>query len=199
MQLQQHTMPIRICELLLFDPQEVISSHAAGTSSSGAAATQAGSGQPATSGATNGHPSTDAQGGSDVSSSAQLQGVTILDVRPVTQFSLFSLPNSVNIPFEQLEARAEEVKALAARAAEASASASGQAGYQATAAAPANSSSSSENGTGIPGKLVLLCRRGNNSQKTALLLKQWGVHNVTDVVGGIEAWAKSLDPSMPVL
>lgn len=47
--------------------------------------------------------------------------------------------------------------------------------------------------------VVVMCRRGNDSQVAAAQLRQRGAHNVLDLVGGLHAWAESVDPNMPKL
>ena len=46
-------------------------------------------------------------------------------------------------------------------------------------------------------KLVMQCRSGARSQKAALMLKQAGFTNVSNLAGGILAWADKIDPTMP--
>jgi sulfur-carrier protein adenylyltransferase/sulfurtransferase len=46
-------------------------------------------------------------------------------------------------------------------------------------------------------EVVVHCRSGARSQKAALLLKQAGFTNVSNLAGGILAWADKIDPSMP--
>lgn len=45
--------------------------------------------------------------------------------------------------------------------------------------------------------VVVICRRGNASQQAVSLLESWGIHNVHDIIGGIEEWRKQCDPSLP--
>lgn len=45
--------------------------------------------------------------------------------------------------------------------------------------------------------LYVVCRRGNDSQRVAQLLKDSGITRVMDVVGGLQAWAEEADPSFP--
>ena len=47
--------------------------------------------------------------------------------------------------------------------------------------------------------LYVVCRRGNDSQRVAQLLKDSGITHVADVVGGLQAWAEEADPSFPWL
>ena len=113
----------------------------------------------------------------------------VLDVRPAAQFSLMHLPHATHIPFEELEARLNEVKDLL------------QGGG--TPAAPGTAESCAgelRNGRQESSStLYVMCRRGNNSQLAVARLRELGVLNAVDVVGGIENWAKSVDDSMPVI
>ena len=47
------------------------------------------------------------------------------------------------------------------------------------------------------GEIVVYCKAGVRSQKAALALKQAGFRNVSNLTGGILAWAEKIDPSMP--
>ncbi len=46
-------------------------------------------------------------------------------------------------------------------------------------------------------EVIIHCRSGARSQKAALLLKEAGFTNVSNLAGGILAWADKIDPSMP--
>jgi len=46
-------------------------------------------------------------------------------------------------------------------------------------------------------EIVVHCRSGARSQKAALVLKNAGFTNVSNLTGGILAWAEQIDPSMP--
>jgi adenylyltransferase/sulfurtransferase len=46
-------------------------------------------------------------------------------------------------------------------------------------------------------EIVIHCRSGARSQKAALILKNAGFTNVSNLTGGILAWADKIDPSMP--
>jgi molybdopterin/thiamine biosynthesis adenylyltransferase/rhodanese-related sulfurtransferase len=46
-------------------------------------------------------------------------------------------------------------------------------------------------------EIYIHCRSGARSQKAALILKQAGFTNVSNVSGGILAWADKIDPTMP--
>jgi adenylyltransferase/sulfurtransferase len=46
-------------------------------------------------------------------------------------------------------------------------------------------------------EIVVHCKTGGRSQKAALALKQAGFTNVSNLTGGITAWAEKIDPSLP--
>ncbi|HZY73085.1 MAG TPA: molybdopterin-synthase adenylyltransferase MoeB [Edaphobacter sp.] len=46
-------------------------------------------------------------------------------------------------------------------------------------------------------EIVVHCKTGGRSQKAALALKQLGFKKVTNLKGGITAWADKIDPSLP--
>ncbi|KAJ4791033.1 Adenylyltransferase and sulfurtransferase MOCS3 [Rhynchospora pubera] len=87
----------------------------------------------------------------------------LLDVRPVHQFKITSLPNSVNIPLSDLEKELPKLGPMV------------------------NDSS-----------LYVICRRGNTSQTAVQLLHQKGLLSAKDIIGGLESWAKEIDPKFPV-
>ena len=45
---------------------------------------------------------------------------------------------------------------------------------------------------------VVICHHGGRSMQVAGLLEQLGFPNVINLAGGVDAWARSVDPSMPV-
>jgi rhodanese-related sulfurtransferase len=45
---------------------------------------------------------------------------------------------------------------------------------------------------------VVICHRGGRSMQVAGLLERLGFPNVINLTGGVDAWARSVDPSMPV-
>ncbi|GBL95683.1 Adenylyltransferase and sulfurtransferase MOCS3 [Araneus ventricosus] len=93
----------------------------------------------------------------------------LLDVRPVNEFKICSLSNSVNIPIDKLELESSliELQNLIEK-------------------------------TGYSNNYII-CRRGNDSQKAVLALRKlipsctW-----YDVVGGINAWHREIDSSFPL-
>ena len=49
-----------------------------------------------------------------------------------------------------------------------------------------------------PGRAVaVLCHHGTRSQRVAMFLQANGFDCLANVAGGIEAWARELDPSVP--
>jgi molybdopterin/thiamine biosynthesis adenylyltransferase/rhodanese-related sulfurtransferase len=46
-------------------------------------------------------------------------------------------------------------------------------------------------------EIVVHCKSGARSQKASLALKQAGFTNVSNLIGGITAWADKIDPSLP--
>jgi rhodanese-related sulfurtransferase len=44
--------------------------------------------------------------------------------------------------------------------------------------------------------IVVTCHHGGRSQQAAMFLIQQGFRNVSNLVGGIEAWASQIDPEM---
>ena len=45
--------------------------------------------------------------------------------------------------------------------------------------------------------LAFICHVGNRSQVAAEHFRKQGFSNTSNVVGGIDAWAKEIDPSVP--
>lgn len=51
----------------------------------------------------------------------------------------------------------------------------------------------------VNSKIVVLCRLGNDSQIAAEALREFNPSfDVIDVIGGLRAWAKYVDPQFPV-
>lgn len=47
-------------------------------------------------------------------------------------------------------------------------------------------------------EIVCLCRSGNRSGKACTLLEKEGFGNVKNLKGGINQWARDIDPGLPV-
>ncbi|KAG5982706.1 hypothetical protein E4U55_001496 [Claviceps digitariae] len=109
----------------------------------------------------------------------------LIDVRDAEHFSLASLPGSINVPIRRIMSHRRS----------------------------SSSSSSSSNQSwpeGFPADLppdvpvYLVCREGNDSQIAATKLKELGLHRggdrfVGDIAGGLRAWKRSVDGSLPFL
>jgi len=46
-------------------------------------------------------------------------------------------------------------------------------------------------------EIVLMCHHGVRSQQVAYFLERQGFSNLNNLVGGIAAWAREVDPAMP--
>ncbi|KAI9560752.1 hypothetical protein GHT06_011704 [Daphnia sinensis] len=102
----------------------------------------------------------------------------LIDVRPHLETSICSLPDSVNVPFENLEERVDELKELV------------------------NRHLARKDAGQSPLSVYVVCRRGNNSQLAVermrtLLPADWPVV-IKDIVGGLQAWAEQVDPLFPI-
>eukprot|EP00192_Tetraselmis_astigmatica_P003976 CAMPEP_0117658236 /NCGR_PEP_ID=MMETSP0804-20121206/5758_1 /TAXON_ID=1074897 /ORGANISM="Tetraselmis astigmatica, Strain CCMP880" /LENGTH=465 /DNA_ID=CAMNT_0005464747 /DNA_START=57 /DNA_END=1454 /DNA_ORIENTATION=- len=103
----------------------------------------------------------------------------LLDIRPPHEYSIASLPGSVNIPLKELQSRMDEVRHSAA---------SGTAVTGGVA-----------NGSLVgPRRVVVYCRRGNDSQIAVEQLEAAGITGAVDVVGGLEGWHSTVDCAFPV-
>ena len=45
--------------------------------------------------------------------------------------------------------------------------------------------------------IVVYCRTGNRSGRVAVWMEQMGFRNVSNLAGGINQWAREIDPSLP--
>ncbi|OEL34207.1 Adenylyltransferase and sulfurtransferase MOCS3-2 [Dichanthelium oligosanthes] len=97
----------------------------------------------------------------------------LLDVRPTHHFQIASISPSLNIPLSMLE---EKLPML-------------ETSLKETGAASAS---------GKEPSLVVLCRRGNDSQIAVKLLLEKGFASAKDIIGGLQAWGQDVDPDFPV-
>ncbi|CAL5046282.1 unnamed protein product [Urochloa decumbens] len=97
----------------------------------------------------------------------------LLDVRPTHHFQITSISPSLNIPLSMLE---EKLPTL-------------ENSLKETEAASAS---------GKEPSLVVLCRRGNDSQIAVKLLHEKGFASAKDIIGGLQAWGRDVDPDFPV-
>ena len=47
-------------------------------------------------------------------------------------------------------------------------------------------------------EMVLICHHGGRSMQVALFLERSGFKNLHNLAGGVDAWARSIDPAMAV-
>ena len=47
-------------------------------------------------------------------------------------------------------------------------------------------------------EVVVICHHGSRSQQVAFFLERQGYARVHNLAGGVDAWARSVDPAMPV-
>jgi rhodanese-related sulfurtransferase len=47
-------------------------------------------------------------------------------------------------------------------------------------------------------EVVVICHHGGRSMQVAVFLEKNGFARVHNLAGGVDAWAKTVDPSMPV-
>lgn len=92
----------------------------------------------------------------------------VVDVRPKEQFLITSLPGSVNIEWEHVLSKADDISLYLPQA------------FDST-----------------KDTLFVICRYGNDSRCAARKLLDMGF-NVRDVLGGITRWSAEVDPSIPV-
>ena len=100
----------------------------------------------------------------------------VVDVRPSHHFNIVSLPKSLNIPLSSLEARLSEISSALKEEEE-----------------EQKGGSSNQSGT----SLYVVCRRGNDSQRAVQYLHKMGFTSAKDIIGGLESWARDVDPSFP--
>lgn len=97
----------------------------------------------------------------------------LVDVRPQHHFKIVSLPRSMNIPFPSLETRLSEISS-------------------------ALEGEGNEKGTNSRSpQLYVVCRRGNDSQRAVQYLHKMGFTSAKDIIGGLEGWARDVDPKFP--
>lgn len=46
-------------------------------------------------------------------------------------------------------------------------------------------------------EVIVICRRGNDSQHIVQSLRSSGIASAVDLIGGLSAWSQQLDPSFP--
>lgn len=97
-----------------------------------------------------------------------VQAPVLLDVRPVEQFLIASIPGSVNIEWNQLSKAASVDLML-----------------------PESFDKTSD-------EIFVICRHGNDSQYAAQKLSKMGFAKVHDVIGGLNQWSREIDCEFPM-
>ena len=46
-------------------------------------------------------------------------------------------------------------------------------------------------------EIVVICHHGIRSRQVAMFMEQYGFENIINLHGGINAWAREIDPTMP--
>ena len=98
----------------------------------------------------------------------------LLDVRSKPETEICRLPNSKNVPFEVLDQRLDDVKRHLATV---------------------------QHNRDNKKKLVVCCRRGNDSQSAVIKLRahfNLDEVEVKDIVGGLNSWGRKIDRDFPV-
>jgi len=92
----------------------------------------------------------------------------LVDVRPEVEVEMCSIQNSVNLPLARLKEGREEDAALLQR-------------------------------EGKSRPIYMICRRGNDSQEGVREVKKLLPEvNAFDIVGGLHAWAKTVNNDFPI-
>lgn len=103
-------------------------------------------------------------------------------MRPRVEFGIGALSASVNLPFLELERCSDEEAAQRGRVA-------------------LNALGVDD---GAEATVVVVCRRGNDSQKATLLLQRLAASGnlppvkLCDLAGGLRAWSQKADPEFPI-
>jgi len=110
--------------------------------------------------------------------------VVLIDVREPWEHQLVALPGSVLIPLGDLPARVGEIAPRAGTPA-------------GTLSAGTLSAGTLSAGTLSAGTLVVTyCHHGVRSLSAAAMLERAGLREVASLAGGIDAWAREVDPTL---
>ncbi|XP_052178727.1 adenylyltransferase and sulfurtransferase MOCS3 [Diospyros lotus] len=99
----------------------------------------------------------------------------LIDVRPEHHYKITAIPNSLSVPLSSLGARLPEISAALRQE-------GGDHGRDCSATA----------------SVYVVCRRGNDSQRAVQYLRNMGFNSAKDIIGGLESWARDVDPSFPI-
>jgi len=106
----------------------------------------------------------------------------LLDTREKEHFSFGSIPGAVNVPFSKFLVKASSIKR------------EGNSPAELLPMQPASDEA----------PIVVVCRRGQDSQEVVEKLKELGLDNggkrkIMDIVGGMKAWRDEVDPDFPFI
>lgn len=144
------------------------------------------------------------------SSSQSPAGPLLLDVRPKEQFAAAHLPGFMNVPYEgphkplasSLLELCRSHQSGRSQAGDASSAlaipSSGERGPGAQDPQTSYSSSTGEPKPEAADQILVVCRRGNDSQEVVQQLHSLGITGAMDIVGGLTAWSQTVDPSFPI-
>ncbi|DBA82552.1 TPA: Adenylyltransferase and sulfurtransferase MOCS3 [Trebouxia sp. C0005] len=123
----------------------------------------------------------------------------IIDVRPQREFELAHLAGSANYPFEETPVRLPHlVKQCKQHTLDVQSQNSSSKQPDTPMRAGDHGTSNSNSGVASDGQhVVVVCRRGNDSQHIVQSLRQQGIQSAVDLIGGLSAWAQHADQSFP--
>lgn len=112
----------------------------------------------------------------------------VVDVRPAEQFAICHLPGAVHAPWAKFDSHVDAIKQRLLGASPPAAPGEDE--------GPAAAAGRGE--AGAAPSLIVVCRRGNDSQRAVARLRELGLGQARDVAGGMEAWAARIDPTFPI-
>lgn len=117
---------------------------------------------------------------------------SLADANSPTTDAILPPTGALHTPYKHFDRHVDAVKERLAAAAQ------GQAAQAPSAAGQQDGQpDGSAGGVQPQPPLYVVCRRGNDSQRAVARLRQLGIKHAVDVVGGMEAWAREVDPSFP--
>ncbi|KAK9835656.1 hypothetical protein WJX74_005133 [Apatococcus lobatus] len=137
-------------------------------------------------------------------------GPLLLDVRPKEQFAAAHLPGFVNVPYQGPH---KPLPAFLLELCHPSQSVNQAPGVSSvlpslSASEPDARIQNLELGLSqtpkpsdqceAAGEILVVCRRGNDSQEVVQQLRSLGITGAMDIIGGLTAWSQSVDPSFPI-
>ena len=133
---------------------------------------------------------------------AERRALLVVDVRPKEQFAAAHLPRSINVPYQgahkPLPDALLQVVGPRQKQEQAAQPASGLSEVGLSGMAEVGQATSPQQPPAHqPAEIIVVCRRGNDSQEVVQRLHELGISEAIDVVGGLTAWCQMVDPSFP--